>query len=338
MALNDIPRVSLSFLPTPLERLSALSERLGGPQIWMKRDDMTGLATGGNKVRKLEFFMADALNNKADTVLTFGAVESNHCRMTAAAARKIGLKSFLVLSGEKPDRLTGNLLLNEILGCEYLFLPDFNDPSKFDEMRLAVFNIVQDLTEHGRSVYMIPPGGSTPLGDVGYYLAAIELFDQARELGVRIDHIFVAMGTGGTHAGLLAGVKCLDMPAKVFGIAVNKEGSLDDLGLPPVDVIVNEIGELIGEEPGATPDDVIIDYGYYGEAYGKATPECIEAIKLVARTEGIFLDPTYTGKTMAGLIDMIRQGRFTKDENIVFVHTGGYPGIFPYGEEFRERV
>ncbi len=338
MTLNDIPRVSLSFLPTPLEHLSALSERLGGPQIWMKRDDMTGLATGGNKVRKLEFLMADALNNKADTVLTFGAVESNHCRMTAAAARKIGLKAFLVLSGKKPDRLTGNLLLDEILGCEYLFLPDFNDPSKFDEMRLAVFNIVQDLTEQGRSVYMIPPGGSAPLGDVGYYLAAIELFDQARELGVRIDHIFVAMGTGGTHAGLLAGVKCLDMPTKVFGIAVNKKGSLDELGMPPVEVIVNEIGELIGEKPAATPDDVIIDYGYYGEAYGKVTPECIEAIKLVARTEGIFLDPTYTGKTMAGLIDMIRQGRFTKDENIVFVHTGGYPGIFPYGEEFRENV
>jgi len=338
MALNDIPRVSLSFLPTPLEHLPALSERLGGPKIWMKRDDMTGLATGGNKARKLEFLLAEALNNKADTVLTFGAVDSNHCRMTAAAARKVGLSSFLVLSGQKPDRLTGNLLFDEILGSEYLFLPDFNDPSRFEEMRLAVFNIVQDLTEKGRSVYMIPPGGSTPLGDVGYYIAAIELFDQARELGIRIDHIFVAMGTGGTHAGLLAGVKCLDMPTKVVGIAVNREGSLAAIGLPPVEVIVNEIGELIGEKPNATPDDVVIDYGYYGDAYGVPTAGCIEAIKLVARTEGIFLDPTYTGKTMAGLIDKVRKGEFGKDENIVFVHTGGYPGIFPHGESFRERV
>ena len=338
MALNDIPRVSLSYLPTPFERLPALSEHLGGPQVWIKRDDMTGLATGGNKARKLEFLLADAINNKADTVLTFGAVDSNHCRMTAAAACKLGLRSFLVLSGSKPDQLNGNLLFDEILGAEFLFLPDFNDPSKFDEMQLAVFNIVQDLSEQGRNVYMIPPGGSTPLGDVGYYVAAVELFDQARELGVRIDHIFVAMGTGGTHAGLLTGVKCLDMSTQVYGIAVNKEGSLEALGLPPVEVIVNEVGALIGEEPNATPDDVIIDYGYYGEAYGVPTPECIEAIRLVARTEGIFLDPTYTGKTMAGMIDMIRQGRFGKDENVVFIHTGGYPGIFPHGESFRERT
>jgi L-cysteate sulfo-lyase len=338
MSLKDLARVSLSFLPTPLEPMPALSSHLGGPKIWIKRDDMTGLATGGNKARKLEFLMADALENGADTVLTFGAVDSNHCRMTAAAARKLGLESFLVLSGLKSDRLDGNLLLDEIFGSQYLFLPDFNDPSRFDEMRLAVFNIVQDLTEQGRNVYMIPPGGSTPLGDVGYYVCAVELFEQARELGFRIDHIFTAMGTGGTHAGLLAGVKCLDMPSKVFGIAVNKEGSLDDLGLPPVEVIVGEICELIGEEPNATPDDVIIDYSYYGKAYGVPTPECIEAIKLVARAEGILLDPTYTGKTMAGLIDMIQNGRFGKDENIVFMHTGGYPGIFPHGEAFRERL
>ena len=338
MKLNDIPRVSLSFLPTPLEKLSALTEHLGGPRIWIKRDDMTGLATGGNKARKLEFLFADALEQNADTVLTFGAVQSNHCRMTAAAACKLGLKSFLVLSGEKPDYPTGNLLLDEILGCEYLFLPDYNDPSKHEEMQLAIFNTIQDLTEQGRSVYMIPPGGSTPLGDVGYYLAAVEMFDQARELGFRIDHIIVAMGSGGTHAGLLTGVKCLDMPTKVTGIAVNKEGSLAAIGLPPIEVIVNQVGELIGGQPNATPEDVTIYYVYYGEAYGKITPECVEAIRLLARLEGIFLDPVYTGKAMAGMIDLIKKGRFQKDEDIVFMHTGGYPGIFPYGEEFRQRV
>ena len=338
MALNDIPRVSLSFLPTPLEHLSILSERLGGPQIWIKRDDMTGLATGGNKARKLEFLLAEALENNADTVLTFGAVQSNHCRMTAAAACKLGLKSFLVLSGDKPDGLTGNLLIDEILGAEYLFLPDYNDPSKLEEMQLAVFNVVQDLSEQGRNVYMIPPGGSCPLGDVGYYVAALELFDQAREADFRIDAIFVAVGSGGTHAGLLTGVKVLDMPTQVIGIAVIKEGSFEELGVPPVEDIVNDVGELIGEKPNVTADDVIIDYSYYGEAYGVPTPECIEAIKLVARTEGILLDPTYTGKAMAGMIDMIRKGRFGKGDNIVFIHTGGYPGIFPHGEEFRERV
>jgi len=338
MAFSNIPRVPLSYLPTPLEPLKKLTEHLGGPQIWIKRDDMTGLATGGNKARKLEFLMADALNNNADTVLTFGAVQSNHCRMTAAAACKLGMKSFLVLSGAKPDTLTGNLLLDEIMGCEYLFMPDYNDPSKHDEMQLAVFNTVQELSEQGRNVYMIPIGGSCPLGDLGYYVAAVELFDQARELDIRIDNIFVATGSGGTHAGLLTGVKCLDMPTKVIGIGVNKEGSLDDFGMPPVEVIVNEVGALIGEEPNATPDDVTIDYSYYGKAYGVPTPECIEAIKLLARTEGIFLDPTYTGKAMAGMIDMIRQGRIGKDETVVFIHTGGYPGIFPHGEEFRERV
>ena len=338
MKLNDIPRVSLSFLPTPLEPLHALTKHLGGPQIWIKRDDMTGLATGGNKARKLEFLVADAINNKADTLLTFGAVQSNHARMTAAAACKLGLKSFLVLSGSKPATVTGNLLLDEIMGCEYLFLPDYNDPSKHDEMRMAVFNIVQDLTEKGRSVYMIPPGGSTPLGDIGYYLATVEMFEQARELGFRIDHILVAMGSGGTHAGLLTGAKCLDMPTKVIGIAVNKKGSLAELGLPPIEVIVNQVGELIGEEPSATPDDVVIHYDYYGEAYGVITPECVEAIRLMARLEGIFLDPVYTGKAMAGMIDLIGKGQFHKDENIVFMHTGGYPGIFPHAESFREHV
>jgi L-cysteate sulfo-lyase len=182
---------------------------------------------------------------------------------------------------------------------------------------------------------MIPPGGSTPLGDVGYYLAAVEMFEQARALGVRIDHIFVATGSGGTHAGLLAGVKCLDVPTTVIGIAVNKKGALEELGMPTIDVIVNQIGELIGQKPDATPNDVIIHYDYYGEAYGKITPACIEAIKLVARLEGIFLDPVYTGKTMAGMIDMIRKGRFRKDENVVFMHTGGYPGLFPHAESLR---
>lgn len=334
MKLDDIPRVSLSFLPTPLEYLPALTERLDGPGIWMKRDDMTGLATGGNKARKLEFLMADALKKGADTVLTFGAVQSNHCRMTAAAACKLGLKSFLVLSGDKSGPLTGNFLLDEIMGCEYLFLPDFKNPAKHEEMRLAVFNAVQDLTEKGRNVYMVPPGGSTPLGDLGYYLAAVELFEQARERGIRIDHIFVAMGTGGTHAGLLAGVKCLDMPSSVIGIGVNKEGSLAELGLPPIEVIVNEIGELIGEKPQAKPEDVIVYYDYYGEAYGRITPECVEAIKLVARLEGVFLDPVYTGKAMAGMIDLINKGAFRKDETLVFMHTGGYPGIFPHARSF----
>ncbi len=338
MNVDEIPRVSLSFLPTPLEPLPALTRHLGGPQIWIKRDDMTGLATGGNKARKLEFLMADAINNGADTVLTFGAVQSNHCRMTAAAACKLGLKSFLVLSGERPDYLTGNLLLDEIMGCEYLFLPPFTDPSNLDEMQLAIFNAVQELTERGRNVYMIPPGGSTPLGDVGYYLAALELFDQARDLGFRIDHIFVAMGSSGTQAGLLAGVKCLDMPAKVQGVAVSKKGSLDALGLPPIEVIVNQVGDLIGQNPNAGPDDVIIHYGYHGEAYGVITRECIDAIKLLARLEGVFLDPVYTGKAMAGMIDILRKGKFNKDENVVFIHTGGYPGIYPHAESFRERV
>jgi L-cysteate sulfo-lyase len=258
--------------------------------------------------------------------------------MTAAAACKCGLKSFLILSGDKGDRLTGNLLLDEIMGCEYLFLPDFTKESNMEDMQFTIFKKMQELAEQGRSVYMIPPGGSTPLGDVGYYLAAIEMFDQAREMGLRIDHIFVAMGSSGTQAGLLAGVKCLDMAATVHGVAVSKKGSLDALGLPPIEVIVNQIGDIIGQKPNAKADDVVVHYDYYGETYGKSTAACIEAIKLLARLEGIFLDPVYTGKTMAGMLDLIRKGMFRKDENIVFVHTGGYPGIFPHGESFRERV
>lgn len=336
MNLDDIPRVSLSFLPTPLERLSALTKHLGGPHIWMKRDDMTGLATGGNKARKLEFLFADAINKEADTVFTAAGIQSNCCRMTAAAARKLGLKCVLALSGEKPEHLTGNFLLDEIMGCEFVFLPDFRGKPNFDEMLMIVFNAMQELREEGRNVYWIPPGGSVPLGNLGYYLAAHEMCEQARERGFRIDHIVLAMGSGGTQAGLLAGVNCLDMPANVIGISVSKKRSMDELGTPSVDEAANQVAEFIGKEARVNPEDVSISYDYYGEDYGAITPECIEAIRLVARLEGIFLDPVYTGKAMAGLIDLIKKGTFRTDENVVFIHTGGYPGIFPYGESFRE--
>ncbi len=338
MNLDDIPRVSLAFLPTPLQHLPALSEHLAGPQIWMKRDDMTGLATGGNKARKLEFLFADALKKESDTVFTAAGVQSNCCRMTAAAACKFGLKCVLALSGEKPEHLTGNLLLDEIMGCEYVFLPDFRGASNFDEMLKIVSDAMQKLREEGRNVYWIPPGGSVPLGNLGYYLAAHELFEQAREHGFRIDHIVLAMGSGGTQAGLLAGVKCLDTPADVIGIAVSKKRSMKDFGTPSIDEAANQVGELIGKRVRAEPEDVVIHYDYYGEDYGKVTPECIEAIRLVARLEGIFLDPVYTGKAMAGLFDLVRRGTFRIDENVVFLHTGGFPGIFPYAESFRERV
>ena len=330
MTLSGIPRVRLAFLPTPIEPLSALTRHLGGPQVWIKRDDMTGLAMGGNKARKLEFLLGEAIERKADTIVTFGAVQSNHCRMTAAAACKLGLKSFLVLSGEKPDVANGNFLLERVMGCEYLFVPDFNDISKLDEMGLAVRDRVQELTDGGRALYMIPAGGSTPLGDVGYYLAAIETCEQARQIGIEIDHMCVAMGTGGTQAGLLAGVKSLRKAMQVIGISVNKEGS--NLGSPPIDVMAKQVGKLIGQELDVQPQDVIVHYDYCGEGYGKVTPECVEAIKLVSRLEGIFLDPVYTGKAMAGMIDLIRRGNFSRDETLLFVHTGGYPGIFPYGE------
>jgi D-cysteine desulfhydrase family pyridoxal phosphate-dependent enzyme len=338
MNISDIPRVPISFLPTPLEPLRALTEHLGGPRIWIKRDDMTGLATGGNKARKLEFLFADAIEKRADTVFTAAGIQSNCCRMTAAAARKFGLKCVLGLSGEKPGHLTGNLLLDEIMGCEYVFLPDFRGKPDLEDIMATVFNAMQGLREEGRNVYWIPPGGSVPLGNLGYYLAAHEMFEQAQERGFRIDHILLANGSGGTQAGLLAGVKCLDMPASVIGISVSKKGSMKEIGPPSVDAAANLVGELIGKEVGANAEDVIIHYDYYGEDYGKVTDECIDAIKLVARLEGIILDPVYTGKAMAGLIDLVKKGSFRNDENIVFLHTGGYPGLFPYGDSFRERI
>jgi L-cysteate sulfo-lyase len=336
MSVADIPRVSISFLPTPLEHLSALTGHLGGPQIWMKRDDMTGLATGGNKARKLEFLFADAIEKKADTVFTAAGVQSNCSRMTAAAARKFGLKCVLGLSGQRPEPPTGNFLFYEIMGCEYVFLPDFRDKSDFKEILATITNAMQALREEGRNVYWIPPGGSVPLGNLGYYLAMQEMFEQARERGFRIDHIVLANGSGGTQAGLLASVKCLDLPTSITGISVSKKRSMEELGTPTVDEAANLVGELIGEEVGATPEDVVINYDYYGEDYGKVTLECIDAIKLVARLEGILLDPVYTGKAMAGLLDLVKKGTFQKDETVVFLHTGGYPGIFPYGESFRE--
>jgi len=306
-------------LPTPLEDLPTLSQQLGGPRILIKRDDLTGLATGGNKTRKLEFLMGEAQQQKADVVITAGGIQSNHARQTAAAARKLGMDVILVLRGERPSEINGNFLLDEIFGAEFRFV----DPTQV-ELNEEMARIAQELREMGRTPYVIPSSGSIPLGTLGYVNALIELIDQANQMRVKIDHLFVS-GGGGTQAGLCLGVKATNLDVKITGIAIS-ERPLH--GEEAVAKLVNETTAYMGLDLRVETSEITVLTDYIGEAYAIPYPEMVDAIKLVSQTEGILLDPIYTGKVMAGLIDLVQKNHFTKADTVLFWHTGGIPALF----------
>jgi len=329
-SIAKLPRVSLGNYPTPLMEARHLSAVLGGPRIIIKRDDLTGLALGGNKCRKLEYVLADAQQRGIDTLITSGSSQSNHALQTAAAGRKLGMETYLLLVKGVHVETQGNLLLHNILNSAVNIF-DVADPGEmFTTMLKKMNELADELRSKGRNPLVIPAGADVPLGTAGWVNAAEEISQQLKAQKIDAQYVVLAHGGGGTQAGLVLGFKQLKLPLNVVGISVMyKKGKAID----EVVTLVNETAKLLALDVAVTPDEVTLYDDYLGQGYGIITDGCIEAIRLVAQTEGIFLDPVYTGKTMAGLIDLIRKGQFTPKDTVVFVHTGGLPAVFAYHQE-----
>ncbi len=328
MAIEEFPRIRLANLPTPLVEAPRFSAELGGPRILIKRDDLTGLAMGGNKARKLEFVMADAKAKGADVLITTGSSQSNFAMQMTAAGCKLGMESILVLfKGQHPE-VQGNLLLDKLLGAEVRIMDVTLD--EIHKISEAMDQLADELRQKGRNPYVIPVGADMPLGTAGYVLAAQEISQQLNQLGLTADYVFATSGGGGTHGGLALGAKYYKLPFKVVGssVAYPKEKCQRMFA-----ELCNDTSKMLGLGVTMSPDEFIVYDDYVGEGYAIPTKACIEAIKLLAKTEAIFLDPVYTGKTMAALIDLIRKGRFTANDTVVFVHTGGTTALFVYAKE-----
>lgn len=324
--LDDLARYPLATLPTPLERVPRLSEKLE-IDLLFKRDDLTGFALGGNKARKLEFLVADALNHGADMLVTGGGTQSNHARMTAAAARKVGMNCTLVFFGSKPDRVNGNLLLDELLGADYVYA---NTDDKNETDRILELT-AHTLEEQGLKPYLIPVGGSTVLGCLSYVIAVRELLEQLKAREVKADYIVVTTGSCGTHAGILAGIKYYHANPSVCGITVSRPKAECDIRISS---LFAKTMDFLASPIALEPSDIIVKDGYIGPGYAIPTDAGNAAIRTVARLEGVFLDPVYTGKTMAGLMDLVRRGEIRKGSTVIFWHTGGVPGLFGLADSF----
>jgi L-cysteate sulfo-lyase len=328
MQLSKFARVSLAHLPTPLEHLPRLSEHLGGPDIYVKRDDCTGLATGGNKTRKLEFSMGEAIEKGADTIITVGAIQSNHVRQTAAAACKLGMACEVLLEhriGQPSETYTtsGNVFLDRIFGANLREHPGGTD---FDvEMEI----VAEEVRAKGGTPYIIPGGASNTVGALGYVGCGIELLEQFAEQGLKIDHLVTATGSAGTHAGLAVGLRGSGSDLPILGIGVNAP---QDVQEERVYNLAVDTAELVGAPGCVAREDIIADCNYIGPGYGEPTESMNEAVLMLARFEGLLFDPVYSGKALAGMIDYVREGRFTKGQKIVFLHTGGSAGLFAYAD------
>jgi D-cysteine desulfhydrase len=332
MHLARFPRRRYTPAWTPLEKLERLSGRLGGPDLYIKRDDLLGLAGGGNKTRKLEFLVADALAGGADTLITCGAVQSNHCRLTLAAAVKEGLKCRLVLeervaNSYSPDA-TGNNFLFRLLGVEAITVVKTGV-----DLAAEMQKVADEVASLGRKAYIIPGGGSNPLGALGYVSCAEEILAQTFDLGLRLDHIVCASGSTGTHAGLLAGLVGNNSHIPVTGINVRRTREEQE---PNVHKLAQEVAQLL-DITGGVPRGAVTALGdWVGPGYSLPSAEMVEAVTMMARVEGILLDPVYTGKAMAGLIGLIRRGAFKKGERVLFLHTGGAPALYAYQQVLLE--
>lgn len=319
-------RIPLAHLPTPIDELVALSKHLGGPRIFMKRDDQTGLALGGNKTRKLEFLLADAVDRKATVLVTAGAAQSNHCRQTAAAAAKAGLRCVLVLGGTGREASNGNLLLDTLLGAEIHW-------TGMERRGERMKQIAEDLARNGERPYLIPYGGSNGVGAIGYAIAIQEALRQLGERGVEAHTMVTASSSGGTQAGLVAGAKLYGYKGTIIGISIDK----GERGPEPFEHEMAEIANAslvgLGETVRVTPDDFAVAYDYLGAGYGVLGDPEREAIRLLARLEGILIDPVYTARAMAGMLDMIRRKSLSAGTTVLFWHTGGAPALFAYATE-----
>jgi len=326
MNLSQFPRRRYTVGATPIEKLERFSAELGGPEIYIKRDDLLGLAGGGNKTRKLEFLLADALNQGADTLITCGAVQSNHCRLTLAAAVTEGMKCRLVLEERVADSYNpdagGNNFLFELLGVEKIkVVPGGSD------MMAEMESVAGEVAAEGRKAYVIPGGGSTPIGATGYVACAEEILAQMFDQGLNIDRVITASGSAGTHAGLVTGFCGNSSHIRVIGMNVSRKKAVQE---ELVYKLVQETAAHVGVTFPIPKESVLCFEDYVGPGYSLPTPEMAEAVRLLARTEGILLDPVYSGKAMAGLIDLARKDYFDRDEKILFVHTGGSPALYAY--------
>jgi L-cysteate sulfo-lyase len=329
-ALERFPRVPLGHLPTPLEPMDRLSEALGGPRIWVKRDDCTGLSTGGNKTRKLEFLMAEALKLGADTVITQGATQSNHARQTAAACAKLGLECHILLedrthSNDAQYNFNGNVLLDQMHGATIAKRACDSD------MNAEMEALAETLQSQGKKPYIIPGGGSNPVGALGYVNCAVELTEQAEQISLKIDALVHATGSTGTQGGLVAGFSALASDIHLLGIGVRAPQQKQEAGV--YDLACRTM-DYLGVEASVERDSVRANCDYVGPGYGLPTEGMVNAVKMLARLEGLLFDPVYAGKALDGMIDQVRKGYFDGMNNIVFLHTGGsaalfgYPGVF----------
>ena len=326
MDLTTFPRRRYTQGATPIEFLPRLSEALGGPDIYIKRDDMLGLAAGGNKTRKLEFLMADAIRQGVDTVLTCGAIQSNHCRLTLGAAVKEGLKCQLILEecvpGTYDENAAGNNYLFKLLGAEKLHLRKAGIDANAELALLAA-----KLEEEGRHPYPIPVGGSNPIGALGYVACMQEILQQSFEMGVHFDRIFCPIGSAGTYAGLLCGIVGTNANIPLTAVSVS---GMRAVQTRKTLALTDQLVPMLGMKTPVTEEDIDILDAYVGPGYSLPTKAMGEAVRLVARTESILLDPVYSGKTMSGLIDQIRRGVYKKGESVLFLHTGGSPALYVY--------
>ena len=334
MHLARFPRVRLFPTPTPLEKLEHLGRHLGGPEIWIKRDDCTVVATGGNKVRKLEWLVGEARTQGATHLVTQGAVQSNHVRQTAAVARRFGMKCTALLEHriETNDRdylNSGNVLLDRLFDCAIEYRQSGLDMNAEAEAK------GEQLRAAGEKVYVIPGGGSNTVGALGYVSCAQELVQQADEMDLRIDRLVTATGSAGTQAGLVVGLEGMNANIPVLGIGVRLPRDRQEAN---VHRLAEATADYVGVRGGIARSAVAANCDYVGPGYGQPTPGMIEAVLMVARQEGLLLDPVYSGKAMAGLIDLIRKGEIRKDETVVFLHTGGAVGLFGYTPVFEQAM
>jgi L-cysteate sulfo-lyase len=332
MQLSKFPRVKLSEFPTSIEKLDRLSKHLGDVNIYIKRDDLTGLAAGGNKIRKLEFLIGDALAKGADTIITQGAVQSNHVRQTVAAASKFGLKSRAILERRiqnTNDRYekTSNILLDNLFGIDSIRYVPLN-ANMDKELEIEA----DEVRKFGGKPYVIPGGGSNALGSLGYVNAAVEILNQANESHIVFDSVVVTSGSSGTHAGLVAGFNALNSGIEVVGISISRKKEPQERKIRDE---ADKIADFISI-PKVADEKIIVNSDYVGAGYGILNEEALEAISLCAKYEGLLLDPVYTGKAFAGMIGLIRKGYFKKGANILFIHTGGAMALFAYEDEIMD--
>jgi len=326
MKIEALSRFRLAQLPTPIEELKSLSRELGGPELLIKRDDQTGLALGGNKTRKLEFLVGQALEQGADTLVTAGAAQSNHCRQTAAAAARAGLRCELLLNGTKPELPNGNLLLDELLGARIHWVQRSEREAKLSQ-------IPDELRKQGDKPYVIPVGGSNGVGATGYVLAMMELAEQLNGLNQRVDHVVFASSSGGTQAGIVVGAKVTGFNGKLHGVSIDWGESDAATYERELGDIANDTAKYVDFEAQFAASDFTVAYDYLGGGYGVVGDLERDAIRLLASREGIVADPVYTGRAMGALLDLIRKKVFRSDETVLFWHTGGAPALFAYAKD-----